>query len=48
MFDLIIRNVTQRKMRPGYCIRYCLGIFAIMVMGGMSEYFNRHADRGLE
>ncbi len=49
MFDLIIRNVTQRKMRTGLTIfGIALGIFAIMVMGGMSEYFSRHADRGLE
>jgi putative ABC transport system permease protein len=48
-FDLIIRNVTQRKMRTGLTVfGIALGIFAIMVMGGMSEYFNRHADRGLD
>jgi putative ABC transport system permease protein len=49
MFDLILRNVTQRKMRTGLTVfGIALGIFAIMVMGGMSEYFSRHADRGLE
>jgi putative ABC transport system permease protein len=48
-FDLILRNVTQRKMRTGLTVfGIALGIFAIMVMGGMSEYFNRHADRGLD
>ncbi|MDO8724701.1 MAG: ABC transporter permease [Candidatus Methanoperedens sp.] len=48
-FDLILRNVTQRKMRTGLTIfGIALGIFAIMVMGGMSEYFNRSADRGLD
>lgn len=48
-FDLIIRNVTQRKMRTGLTVfGIALGIFAIMVMGGMSEYFNKHADRGLD
>ncbi len=49
MFDLILRNVTQRKMRTGLTVfGIALGIFAIMVMGGMSEYFSRSADRGLE
>ncbi len=48
-FDLILRNVTQRKMRTGLTVfGIALGIFAIMVMGGMSEYFSRHADRGLD
>ncbi|TAN43609.1 MAG: ABC transporter permease [Candidatus Methanoperedens sp.] len=48
-FDLILRNVTQRKMRTGLTIfGIALGIFAIMVMGGMSEYFDRHANRGLD
>jgi putative ABC transport system permease protein len=48
-FDLILRNVTQRKIRTGLTVfGIALGIFAIMVMGGMSEYFSRHADRGLD
>jgi putative ABC transport system permease protein len=48
-FDLILRNVTQRKIRTGLTVfGIALGIFAIMVMGGMSEYFNRSADRGLD
>jgi putative ABC transport system permease protein len=48
-FDLILRNVTQRKVRTGLTVfGIALGIFAIMVMGGMSEYFSRHADRGLD
>ncbi|MFH0904684.1 MAG: ABC transporter permease [Methanobacteriota archaeon] len=48
-FDLILRNVTQRKMRTGLTVfGIALGIFAIMVMGGMSEYFSRHVDRGLD
>jgi len=48
-FDLILRNVTQRKMRTALTVfGIALGIFAIMVMGGMSEYFSRHADRGLD
>lgn len=49
MFDLILRNVTQRKTRTGLTVfGIALGIFAIMVMGGMSEYFSRNADRGLD
>ena len=48
-FDLILRNVTQRKVRTGLTVfGIALGIFAIMVMGGMSEYFNRSSDRGLD
>lgn len=48
-FDLILKNFTQRKMRTGLTIfGIALGIFAIMVMGGMSEYLGRHAERGLD
>ncbi len=48
MLDLIIRNITHRKFRTGLTISgIALGIFAVMVMGGMSEYFNIHVDRGL-
>jgi putative ABC transport system permease protein len=48
MLDLIIRNITHRKLRTGLTIfGIALGIFAVVVMGGMSEYFNRHMDRGL-
>ncbi len=48
-FDLILRNVTQRKMRTGLTVfGIALGIFAIMVMGGMSEYFDIHTNRGLD
>ncbi len=48
MNDLIIRNITQRKFRTGLTIfGIALGIFAVMVMGGMSEYFNRHVERSL-
>lgn len=48
MFDLILRNITQRKLRAGLTISGIgLGIFAVMVMGGMSEYFNLHVDRGM-
>jgi putative ABC transport system permease protein len=48
MFDLILRNITQRKLRAGLTISGIgLGIFAVMVMGGMSEYFNLHVERGM-
>ncbi|MCX9086901.1 MAG: ABC transporter permease, partial [Candidatus Methanoperedens sp.] len=48
MFDLIIRNITQRKFRTGLTVfGIALGIFAVMVMGGMSEYFNRHSENTL-
>ncbi|MDL5503591.1 MAG: ABC transporter permease, partial [Candidatus Methanoperedens sp.] len=48
MNDLIIRNITQRKFRTGLTVfGIALGIFAVMVMGGMSEYFNRHSENTL-
>ncbi len=49
MLDLILRNITNRKFRTGLTIfGITLGIFAIMVMGAMSEYFNRHSERSLD
>jgi putative ABC transport system permease protein len=49
MFDLIIRSMTQRKMRTGLTIfGIALGIFAVVVMGGMSEYFNLRVDKSLK
>ena len=49
MFDLIFRSLTQRKMRTGLTIfGIALGIFAIVVMGGMSEYFNLSVDKSLK
>ncbi|MDW7727895.1 MAG: ABC transporter permease [Candidatus Methanoperedens sp.] len=46
MFDIIIKNLTQRKLRTGLTVfGIALGIFAVMVMGGMSEYFRLHVDR---
>ena len=49
MFDLIIRSMTQRKMRTGLTIfGIALGIFAVVVMGGMSEYFNLSVDKSLK
>ena len=48
MFDLIIRSLTQRKMRTGLTIfGIALGIFAVVVMGGMSEHLNMTYDRSI-
>jgi len=48
MFDLIIRNLTQRKLRAGLTIfGIALGIFAIVVMGAMSEHFNITFERSI-
>jgi len=45
MFDMIILNMVQRKMRTGLTIfGIALGIFAVVVMGGMSEHFNLMVD----
>ena len=49
MFDLIFRSMTQRKMRTGLTIfGIALGIFAVVVMGGMSEHFNLMVDNTFE
>lgn len=48
MIDLIIRNITQRKLRTGLTVfGIALGIFAVIVMGGMSENFNLTFDRSI-
>ncbi len=48
MFDLIIKNITQRKLRTGLTIfGIALGIFAVIVMGGMSEHFNLTFERSI-
>lgn len=48
MFDLIIKNITQRKLRTGLTVfGIALGIFAVIVMGGMSEHFNMTFDRSI-
>ncbi len=48
MFDLILKNITQRKLRTGLTIfGIALGIFAVIVMGGMSEHFNLTFDRSI-
>ena len=48
MFDLIIRNIAQRKMRTGLTVfGIGLGIFSVMVMGGMAEYFSLDVERSM-
>ncbi len=48
MFDLIIKNITQRKLRTGLTVfGIALGIFAVIVMGGMSEHFNLTFERSI-
>ncbi|MDF1557878.1 MAG: ABC transporter permease [ANME-2 cluster archaeon] len=42
MFDIILRNLSQRKVRTALTVSgIALGIFAIIVMGSMSENFNQ-------
>ncbi len=42
LFDIILRNLTQRKVRTGLTVSgIALGIFALIVMGSMSENFNQ-------
>ncbi len=49
MFDLIFRSLTQRKMRTGLTIfGIALGIFAVIVMGGMSEHMTLMVDKSLD
>jgi putative ABC transport system permease protein len=48
MFDLIIKNITQRKLRTGLTVfGIALGIFAVIVMGGMSEHFRMTFDKSI-
>lgn len=48
MFDLILKNIIQRKLRTGLTIfGISLGIFAIIVMGGLSEHFSQTFDRSI-
>ncbi len=48
MFDLILKNITQRKLRTGLTVfGIALGIFAVIVMGSMSEHFNITFDRSI-
>lgn len=49
MFDLIFRSLKQRKMRTGLTIfGIALGIFAVVVMGGMSEHMNLVVDNSFK
>ncbi len=42
LFDIILRNLSQRKVRTGLTVSgIALGIFAVIVMGSMSENFNQ-------
>ncbi|VVB55160.1 MacB-like periplasmic core domain protein [uncultured archaeon] len=48
MFDLILKNITQRKLRAGLTVfGIALGILAVIVMGGMSENFNMTFDKSI-
>lgn len=48
MFDLILKNITQRKLRTGLTVfGIALGIFAVVVMGSMSENFNLTVDKSI-
>lgn len=48
MFDIILKNFSQRKLRTGLTIfGIALGIFAVMVMGGMSEHFSMTVERSI-
>ncbi len=48
MFDLIIKNITQRKLRAGLTVfGIAFGILAVIVMGGMSEHFNMTFDKSI-
>lgn len=48
MFDIIIRSAMQRKVRTILTISgIALGIFALVVMGAMSENFNQTFDKSM-
>lgn len=48
MFDLIIRNIMNRKIRSALTIcGIALGIFAVIVMGAMSENFHQAFERSI-
>ncbi len=48
MFDIILKTFTQRKLRTGLSIfGIALGIFAVIVMGGMSEHFSMTFERSI-
>lgn len=48
MFDLIIRNIMNSKIRSSLTIcGIALGIFAVIVMGAMSENFHQTFERSI-
>lgn len=48
MFDLIIRNIMNRKVRSALTVcGIALGIFAVIVMGAMSENFHQTFERSM-
>ncbi len=48
MFDLILKNIAHRKLRSGLTVfGIALGIFAVIVMGSMSENFNLTFDKSI-
>ena len=48
MLDIILRNITRRKLRTGLTVLgIALSIFAVVAMGGMSEYFNLTLDKSI-
>jgi putative ABC transport system permease protein len=48
MFDLIIRNIMNRKTRSALTVcGIALGIFAVIVMGAMSENFHQTFERSM-
>jgi putative ABC transport system permease protein len=48
MFDLIIRNIMNRKIRSALTVcGIALGIFAVIVMGAMSENFHQTFERSM-
>ncbi len=48
MLDIILRNIIRRKLRTGLTVLgIALSIFAVVAMGGMSEYFNLTLDKSI-
>jgi putative ABC transport system permease protein len=46
LFDIILRNLSQRKIRTALTVfGIGLGIFAVIVMGSMSENFNQTFEK---
>ena len=48
MLDIILKNIIRRKLRSGLTILgIALSIFAVIAMGGMSEYFHLTLDKSI-